>query len=391
MRQRTVASLAGIVAVLAAAGLAVQYSNVTARTQPPSTASPGIPVVAAKVERGDVPIYLTGVGTVIAYNTVVVRSQIQGQITQINFKEGQAVRAGDQLALIDPTPYQAQVDQMTAARDRDQAQLGIARDNLDRYSKLLDKGWATQQLADTQKAQVAQLQNAVRGDDALIQAAKVQLDYTKLVSPIDGVTGIRQVDVGNIIHPTDPNGLVVVTEIAPISVIFALPETDLSNIQQQMTKGSMAVLAYSQDNSVKLGEGTLGLIDNEILQTTGTIRLKADFPNRDHLLWPGELINVRLLLRTEQDGLTVAASAVQQGPNGAYVYVVGTDGSVQMRPVTASQIGDERVLVISGLSGGETVVTDGQYRLQPGSHVQILRGKAAQQADLRSAVEQAIP
>jgi membrane fusion protein, multidrug efflux system len=393
MRQRTVISLVAIVAVLAAAGgLAVHYNKVAATTQLPSTALPGIPVVAANVERGDVPIYLYGVGTVIAYNTVVVRSQIQGQITQINFKEGQGVRAGDQLALIDPTPYQAQVDQMIAARDRDQAQLGIAQDNLDRYTKLLDKGWATQQLADTQKAQVAQLQNAVKGDDALIQAAKVQLDYAKLVSPIEGVTGIRQVDVGNIIHPTDPNGLVVVTEIAPISVIFTLPETDLSNIQQQMAKGSMTVLAYSQDNSSKLGEGALGLIDNEILQTTGTIRLKADFPNKNHLLWPGELINVRLLLQTEHDGLTIAASAVQQGPNGAYVYVIGADGSVQMRPVVATyQIGDNRVLVTSGLSGGETVVTDGQYRLQPGSHVQILRGNAAQQADLQSAVEQAIP
>jgi membrane fusion protein, multidrug efflux system len=390
MRPRTVAALAGIVGVLVAAGLAVQYGNVTARTEPPSPA-PAIPVVAAKVERGDVPIYLTGVGTVVAYNTVVVRSQIQGQITQINFKEGQAVRAGDQLALIDPTPYQAQVDQMIAARDRDQAQLGIAGDNLDRYSKLLDKGWATQQLADTQKSQVAQLQNAVKGDDALITAAKVQLDYTKLVSPIDGVTGIRQVDIGNIIHPSDPNGLVVVTEIAPISVIFSLPETDLANIQQQMANGSMPVLAYSQDNSVKLGEGTLGLIDNEILQTTGTIRLKADFPNGTHLLWPGELINVRLLLRTEHDGLTVAASALQQGPSGAYVYVIGADQSVKMRPVTASQVGDDRVLVSAGLSGGETVVTDGQYRLLPGSYVQILRGEAAQRADLQSAVEQAIP
>ena len=391
MRQRTVVSLVATVAVLAAAGGLALHNKVTATTQLPSTALPGIPVVAANVERGDVPIYLYGVGTVIAYNTVVVRSQIQGQITQINFKEGQAVHAGDQLGLIDPAPYQAQVDQMIAARDRDQAQFGIAQDNLDRYTKLLDKGWATQQLADTQKAQVAQVQNAVKGDDALIQAAKVQLDYTKLVSPIDGVTGIRQVDVGNIIHPTDPNGLVVVTEIAPISVIFTLPETDLSNIQQQMAKGSMTVLAFSQDNNTKLGEGTLGLIDNEILQTTGTIRLKADFPNKDHLLWPGELINVRLRLQTEHDGLTIAASAVQQGPNGAYVYVVGADGSVQMRPVAASQIGDNKVLVTSGLSGGETIVTDGQYRLQPGSHVQILRGKAAQQADLQSVVEQAIP
>jgi len=392
MRQRTVVSVVAAIALLTAAGaLAYAYREPIKNTGSTAAPAAGIPVVAALVERGDVPIYLYGVGTAIAYNTVVVRSQIQGQITEINFKEGQPVRAGDQLALIDPTPYQAQVDQMISARDRDQAQLGIAEANLDRYTKLLDKGWATPQLADTQKAQVTQLQNAVKGDEALIQAAKVQLGYTKLVSPIDGVTGIRQVDSGNIIHPTDPNGLVVVTQIAPISVIFTLPENDLANIQQQMARGSMTVLAYSQDNRTKLGEGKLGLIDNEILQTTGTIRLKADFPNKDHLLWPGELINVRLLLQTERDGVTVTASAVQQGPNGAYVYVIGADGSVQMHPVAASQIEDNRVLVTSGLSGGETVVTDGQYRLQPGSQVEILQGEAAQQADLQSAVEQAIP
>jgi membrane fusion protein, multidrug efflux system len=393
MRRKTIIALVAIIAVLAAAaGLAHRYNIASATTERPAAAPPpSIPVVAATVERGDVPIYFYGVGTVIAYNTVAVRSQIQGQITQINFKEGQAVRAGDQLALIDPAPYQAQVDQMVAARGRDQAQLTNAQANLDRYTKLVDKGWATQQLADTQKAQVAQLQNAVKGDEALIQAANVQLEYTKLTSPIDGVTGIRQVDIGNIIHSTDPNGLVVVTQIAPISVIFTLPETDLPNVQQQMLKGALTVLAYSQDNSTKLDEGTLGLVDNEILQTTGTIRLKADFPNKDHLLWPGELINVRLLFKTEHDGLTIAASAVQQGPHGPYVYVVAADGTAQMHPVVVSQLGENKVLVNSGLNGGETVVTDGQYRLQPGSRVQILHGAAAQQADLQSAVEQAIP
>ena len=392
MRQRTVISLVAIMAVLAAAGaLAYPYRAAVEKPQQSSAPSLSIPVIAAAVELGDVPIYLYGVGTVIAYNTVVVRSQIQGQITEINFKEGQAVRAGDQLALIDPTPYQAQVDQMTAARDRDEAQLGIAQDNLDRYTKLLDKGWATQQLADTQKAQVAQLQNAVKGDEALVQAAKVQLQYTKLTSSIDGVTGIRQTDVGNVIHPTDPNGLVVVTQIAPIAAIFALPEGDLPNVQQQMAKGPLTILAYSQDNRTKLDEGTLRLVDNEILQTTGTIKLKGDFPNENHLLWPGELINVRLLLNTQHDGITVEASAVQQGPNGSYVYVINGAGMVQMRPVTVAQITDNKALISSGLNAGETVVTDGQYRLQPGSRVQILRGTAAQQADLQSAVEQAIP
>lgn len=390
MQRRTFISLV-MIAVLGAAGALAHRYTIAAETAQRSAPPPSIPVVAAPVERGDVPIYLYGVGTVIAYNTVVVRSQIQGQITQINFKEGEAVHAGDQLALIDPAPYQAQVDQMVAAHDRDQAQLTNALANLDRYTTLVGKGWATQQLADTQKAQVAQLENAVKGDEALVQAAMVQLQYTKLTSSIDGVTGIRQIDVGNVIHPTDPNGLVVVTQIAPIAAIFTLPEGDLPHVQQQMAQGVLTILAYSQDNRTKLDEGTLRLVDNEILQTTGTIRLKGDFPNKNQLLWPGELINVRLLLNTEHDGLTIEASAVQQGPNGSYVYVINGGGTVQMRPVTVDQITENKALISSGINAGETVVTDGQYRLQPGSRVQILSGPTAQQADLQSAVEQAIP
>ena len=231
-----------------------------------------MPVVAGVVSSQDVPIYLRGVGTVIAYNTVLVRSQIQGQITKIAFTEGQTVHAGDLLAQIDPRPYQAQVDQVTATRDRDQAQLANAQANLGRYTELGAKGWATPQLVETQTAQVAQLQSAIKADEALIEAANVQLGYTSLTSPINGVTGVRQIDVGNIIHPTDPNGLVVVTQIEPISVIFTLPETDLPQIQQQqMANGSLRVLAYSQDGTLKLDEGKLTLVDNEILQTTGSI------------------------------------------------------------------------------------------------------------------------
>ena len=219
-----------------------------------------------------------GVGTVIAYNTVVIRSQIQGQITQIAFNEGQAVRAGDLLAQIDPRPFQAQLDQVIATHDRDQAQLTNALANLDRYNQLLVKGWATPQLAETQQAQVKQLQNAIKADEALIQAARIQLEYTRLTSPIDGVTGVRLVDLGNIIHPTDTNGLVVVTQLTPISVIFTLPETNLPEIQQRMAKGTLKVLAFSQDDKIQLDEGRLGLVDNQIQQTTGTIRLKAEFP-----------------------------------------------------------------------------------------------------------------
>jgi multidrug efflux system membrane fusion protein len=244
MKRGTAIPVALVIAGLAAGGVLLLThgrARETAATPPPAPLA--IPVVAGTVSSGDVPIYLRGIGTVIAYNTVVVRSQIQGQITKITFTEGQTVKVGDTLAEIDARPYQAQLDQMMATRDRDQAQLTNSLANLDRYNQLLDKGDATIQLLDTQKAQVLQLQSAIKSDEALIEAAKVQLEYTKLTSPIAGVTGVRQVDVGNIIHPTDPNGLVVVTQIEPISVIFTLPETNLPEIQQQMAKGPLTVLA----------------------------------------------------------------------------------------------------------------------------------------------------
>ena len=352
-----------------------------------------MPVVAGTVDQHDVPIYLTGVGTVIAYNTVVVRSQIQGQIVSINFTEGQTARTGDLLAQIDPSPYQAQLDQVTATRDRDQAQLTNAQANFKRYSDLGAKGWATPQLVETQTAQVAQLQAAIKSDEALIEGAKVQLGYTRLTSPIDGVVGIRQIDIGNIIHPTDANGLVVVTQIEPISLIFTLPETVLPQIQQQQqkTKGPLTVLAYSQDNTIKLDEGALGLVNNEILQTTGSIQLKANFPNKEHRLWPGELVNARLLVDTRHDGLTVSAAAVQQGPKGAYAYVINPNNTVEVRPITVAQISEGQALINSGLTANEQVVVDGQYKLQPGDHVTILHGKAAEEALAQSAQQAPIP
>jgi membrane fusion protein, multidrug efflux system len=350
-----------------------------------------VPVVAARVTSHPVPIYLRGVGTVIAFNNVVVRSQVTGPITNITFQQGQTVHKGDLLAQIDPRPYQAQLDQAKANRDRDQAQVVNAQANLDRYTPLLAKGFATPQLVDTQKAQLAQLQAMVKSDDAVIESAQVNLDYTRLTAPIDGVTGIRQIDEGNIIHPTDPNGLVDLTQIQPISLIFTLPEATFTEIQQEMAKGTIKVLAYSQDDKTKLDEGELLLIDNQIIQTTGTIRLRATFPNQQRLLWPGELVNVRLLLKTQPNGLTVAASAVQQGPNGSYVYVIAPDGSAQVRPVTVAQISDGQALIDSGLKAGENIVVDGQYKLQPGTRVTELHGKAAEDADMQSAVEGAIP
>jgi multidrug efflux system membrane fusion protein len=366
----------------------------TRKPAPPATpaAPPAVPVVAGTVTSQDVPIYLRGIGTVIAYNTDIVRSQIQGQLTRIAFTEGQTVRNGDLLAQIDPRPYQAQLDQMTAARDRDQAQLTNALANLDRYTQLASKGFATPQLLDTQKAQVAQLQNAVKSDEALIEQAQVQLDYTRLTSPISGITGVRQVDVGNIIHPTDPNGLVVVTQIEPISLIFTLPEADLPEIQQQMKNGKpLTVLAFSQDDKIKLDEGKVDLINNQILQTTGAVQIKAEFPNVAHQLWPGELVNARLLLQTRHNGLTVPAGVVQQGQQGVYAYVIKPDNSVEQRTIRVAQVSNGRALIDSGLAANEQVVVDGQYKLQPGSRVTILHGQAAQEAAAQSAQQSIIP
>ncbi len=393
MRRKIVITAAVMLILAAGGGGAAFTRGLPIRRTATAAATPLVPVVAGVVDQHDVPIYLTGVGTVIAYNTDIVRSQIQGQIVGIKFAEGQAVRNGDLLAQIDPRPYQAQIEQYTANRDRDQAQLINAVANLDRYLPLFKEGWATSQLLDTQRAQVAQLVNAVKSDQALIDAANVQLSYTRLTSPINGVTGIRQIDVGNVIHPTDPNGLVVITQLEPISVIFTLPETDLPTIQQQQikTKAALTVLAYSQDGKTKLDEGKLALVDNEILQTTGSIRLKANFPNLAHRLWPGELINARLLVDTRHDGLTVAASVVQQGPQGAYSYVINADGSVALRPITVAQISEGQALIDSGLQAHEDVVVDGQYKLQPGAHVKILHGKAADEALAQSAQQAPIP
>jgi membrane fusion protein, multidrug efflux system len=392
MRKRLVVIASVLVAAtaLGGAGFAVRHrSGAPAPAQ--ASGPPPVPVVAAKVTAHDVPIYLEGVGTIIAYNNVVVRSQITGQITQITFQQGQSVKKGDLLAQIDPRPYQAQLDQAAANRDRDQAQVGNAQANLARYTPLLSKGFATQQLVDTQKAQLAQLQAMVKSDEAIIESAQVNLAYTRLTAPIDGVTGIRQIDEGNVIHPTDPNGLVDLTQIQPISLIFTLPETTFTEIQQEMAKGPVKVMAYSQDDKTKLDEGELLLIDNQIIQTTGTIRLRVTFPNAKRSLWPGELVNARLLLRTQPNGLTVAGGAVQQGPNGPYVYVMGDDQTVQMRPVAVGQISDGQALIEKGLTTNETVIVDGQYKLQPGSHVRVLTGRAAEEADLQSAVQKAIP
>jgi membrane fusion protein, multidrug efflux system len=389
MYKRLFILIVALIAVGSAALAARQLNH--APTTHADTAPPAVPVVAGIVRSTDVPIYLRGVGTVIAYNNVIVRSQITGQIIKIAFTQGQTAKKGDLLAEIDPRPYQAQLDQAIANRDRDQAQALNAEANLSRYVPLQEKGYASSQLVDTQKAQLAQLQSMVKSDEAVIEQARTNLSYTRLTAPIEGVTGIRQVDEGNIIHPTDANGLVDVTQIQPISLIFSLPQTDFLEIQQHMAKGPLTVLAYDQDDKTELDEGKLDLIDNQIVQSTGTIRLRASFPNAMHSLWPGELVNARLLVDTRHNALTIAAAAVQQGPKGSFVWVIEPDGKAQVRPVSVAQISGGRALIDSGLQANEKVVVQGQYRLVSNALVQELHGKAAQEANLDSSVEQEIP
>jgi len=380
-----------VAAVIGGGAYALTSAQPKAQAVPAPASAPSVPVVAEPVRSGEVPIYLRGIGTVQAYNTDTIRAQVQGQITQIAFKEGQTVHAGDLLAQIDPRPFQAQLDQAIANRERDQAQFVNAQANLQRDSQLLAHGYATPQTVDLDKANTGQFTAAVKADEAAIEYAQTQLAYTRITSPIDGVTGIRLIDVGNIVHPTDPNGLVMVTQLQPISVIFTLPETSLPQIQQAMAKGALTVLAYSEDNKTQLDQGKLAVLDNQIVQTSGSVKLKADFPNPQHRLWPGELVNVRLLIETRQNALSVAATAVQQGPQGSYVYVIKPDGTVENRAVKVAQLGARVAVIDSGLQANEQAVISGQSRLQPGSSVTVLHGQAAQALLNQDAQQTVIP
>jgi membrane fusion protein, multidrug efflux system len=330
---------------------------------------PAVPVVAGKVEQKDVPIYLDGLGTVQAFNTVTVKVQVDGQLMKVAFTEGQEVHAGDLLAQIDPSPFQAQVEQAEAKKAQDEAQLANARLDLNRDAEQLAAKIVAQQVYDTQKTVVDQLTAQVKVDQAAIDFARVQLDYTTVKSPVDGRTGIRQVDQGNIVHATDTNGLVVVAQLHPISVLFTLPEQNLTEIQNYSNSVDFTVLAVGRDNSTLLGKGKLSVIDNRIDPSTGTIRIKATFANEDLRLWPGQFVNARLLLTTRKGGLVVPASVVQRGPDGPYAFVIKDDQSVEVRPVKVAQIEAGQALIDSGLRVGESVVVDGQYRLQTGSHV----------------------
>jgi multidrug efflux system membrane fusion protein len=333
---------------------------------------PSVSVVAGKVERHDTPIFLDGIGTVFAFNTVTVHAQVDGQLQKIAFVEGQDVKTGDLLAVIDPRTFQAQDDEATAKKAQDEAQLVNAQVTFDRSHTLLEKGMIDQQTVDTQKAAVDQFRATVQSDEAAIEQAAVQLGYTQITAPIDGRTGIRQVDVGNIVHTTDTNGIVVITQLKPISAIFTLPQQDWLQIQHLLAAGeTLTVVAYDRDSRTPLDRGTLSVVDNQIDTSTGTIKLKANFPNDQLILWPGQFINVRLLVETRKNGVVVPASVIQRGPDGSYAFVIKADSTVEIRPVKVAQIDGGSALIDQGLKPGEQVVVDGQYKLQAGSSVTI--------------------
>jgi multidrug efflux system membrane fusion protein len=334
-----------------------------------------VPIEAATAQRSDVPVYLTGLGTVQAQNTVTVKSRVDGQLQAVSYQEGQDVTTGQVLAQIDPRPFQAALDQAKAAKAKDEAQLTNAQLDLQRFENLHQ--YATVQSVDTQKALIAQIQAQIEGDQATIDNAATQLSYTTITSPLNGRTGIRLVDQGNIVHATDTGGLVVITQLHPITVIFTLPEENLPDISAAMAQGTLQVFADTRGDEKPLDQGTLTLIDNEIDQGTGTIRLKATFPNKSNTLWPGQFVDAKLLLRTQHDAVTVPATAVQRSQDGLYVYVVKPDGTVDTKPVDVDRIADGVAVIQQGLDAGDKVVTAGQYRLQPGTHVEIREAAAA--------------
>lgn len=370
---RTVSLLVILVLICAA------YFGCSSADPKPTSAraagSPAIPVGVATAERKDVPVYLTGLGSVLAFNTVSIKSRVDGQLTEVNFKEGQNVKAGQLLALIDPRPYEVALSQAQAQLFKDQASLRDARLNYQRYKDLLQQSGAmSQQQVDTQLATADQLEGAVRADQAQVDNAKLNLVYCHITAPISGRIGIRLVDPGNMVHASDTNPMLVITQLQPITVLFTLPEDNLPTVSRRMAQGTLAVDAYSRDDQTKLATGKLLTIDNTIDQSTGTGRLKAVFENTDNQLWPNQFVNIRLLLEVRKNSVVVPAAAIQRGPQGTFVYTVKPDKTAEVRPVNIALTQQNVAVVTSGLNPGDMVVTDGQDKLQAGAKVEPRTG-----------------
>jgi multidrug efflux system membrane fusion protein len=329
-----------------------------------------VPVVVSTATRGDLPVFFNGLGTVTAYNTVTIRSRVDGQIVKINFTEGQMVREGESLVEIDPRPYQVQLEQAEGQLAKDQAQLRDVQVDYDRYQQLFKAGVIPKQQVDTQQAQVGQFMGSIKADQASIDNAKLQITYSHVTAPISGRVGLRLVDIGNIVHATDTTGLLVITQLQPIAVIFSLPQDQLSQVMAKMHgAGPLPVDAYDRDDTTKIATGRLLTIDNQIDTTTGTYKLKAVFNNDKDTLFPNQFVNIHLLVDTKHNVTIVPATAIARGPQGTYVYLTQKDSRVKIQPVTVTLNSGNSVAIGKGLRAGDTVVIDGQDKLQDGSRI----------------------
>ncbi|MFL6796021.1 MAG: efflux RND transporter periplasmic adaptor subunit [Xanthobacteraceae bacterium] len=338
-----------------------------------------VPVLAAVAKAQDVPVYLDGVGTARALNTVTVRPQVDGKIINISFTEGQEVPKGFVLAKIDPVTYQAQYDQAAAKKGQDEAQLANARLDLERYTRLASTNAINKQQLDTQRALVAQLEALVRLDQAAIDNARAILSYTDVIAPIAGRTGIRLVDEGNLVRAQDATGIVVITQVQPLAVFFNLPQQDLPELTRGLSEGPLPIDAFGADNKKPLDRGKVLVIDNQVDQTTGTVKLKAEFPNTNLQLWPGQFVNVRVLIQTLRQVVVVPTAAIQRGPNGTFVYIIRDDNTVTVRRARISQQDDVQAVIGEGVQAGERVVTTGFARLTEGTSITAARAEDAGQ------------
>lgn len=369
------------------------HENTQAAAKSRNAQLPAVSVAVASVQKRDVPYYLTGLGSVLAYNTVTVKTRVDGQIMRVNFKEGQFVNEGDVLLEIDPRPFQVALDQAQGQLAKDVASQQDAKIDLSRYTTLWQQGVIPRQQLDTQVATVGQFDGAIQADKAAIENQKLQLTYAKVTAPISGRVGLRLVDPGNIVHATDATGMIVITQIQPISVVFTIPEDNLPEVVAQEKRGELKVDAYSRDDKIKIAEGKLLTIDNMIDPTTGTIKLKSVFENKDASLWPNQFVNVRLYLSTRKDAHTVSSATLQRGTQGTFVYVVNQENQAQVRNVNVDFIEGNLAVVKQGLDPGEQVVVEGQDKLKDGAQVQPHPATTVQQltADGQPGADQAAP